>query len=158
MHPDPSASNLAQQHRQGFAASVIRAELLDVTGKRLNMPPTTPGRLAQLAEQLTFNQRVLGSSPKAPTNHFKNLAALVTLLALGWQPRSNHPGGCSVGLYRAKQADLCGGTPRLARGLNGAAGCQLAAVAHDHAHTGCRLRGRGAQISAVSAPAFFSAG
>ena len=31
------------------------------------------GRLAQLAEQLTLNQRVLGSSPSAPTNLFKDL-------------------------------------------------------------------------------------
>ena len=30
-------------------------------------------RIAQLAEQLTLNQRVRGSSPRAPTNHFNNL-------------------------------------------------------------------------------------
>ncbi len=27
------------------------------------------GRIAQLVEQLTLNQRVLGSNPSAPTNH-----------------------------------------------------------------------------------------
>ena len=32
------------------------------------------GRVAQLAEQLTLNQRVRGSSPRAPTNLFKDLA------------------------------------------------------------------------------------
>ena len=32
------------------------------------------GPLAQLAEQLTLNQRVRSSSLRAPTNHFKDLA------------------------------------------------------------------------------------
>jgi hypothetical protein len=32
------------------------------------------GRIAQLVEQLTLNQRVQGSSPCAPTNLFKGLA------------------------------------------------------------------------------------
>ena len=45
---------------------------------RLAMIPADPttaggGRVAQLAEQLTFNQRVLGSSPSAPTNVSKGL-------------------------------------------------------------------------------------
>ena len=31
------------------------------------------GRIAQVVEQLTLNQRVVGSSPTAPTNDFKNL-------------------------------------------------------------------------------------
>jgi hypothetical protein len=31
------------------------------------------GRIAQLVEQLTLNQRVPGSSPGAPTNDFKSL-------------------------------------------------------------------------------------
>jgi hypothetical protein len=31
------------------------------------------GRIAQLVEQLTLNQRVQGSSPCAPTNYFKHL-------------------------------------------------------------------------------------
>jgi hypothetical protein len=33
-----------------------------------------PGRVAHLAEQLTFNQRVLGSSPSAPTKKIKQPA------------------------------------------------------------------------------------
>ena len=31
------------------------------------------GRIAQLVEQLTLNQRVAGSSPAAPTNKIKDL-------------------------------------------------------------------------------------
>src|SRR5215218_3503875 len=34
------------------------------------------GRIAQLVEQLTLNQRVPGSSPGAPTNQFNHLAPL----------------------------------------------------------------------------------
>jgi hypothetical protein len=33
----------------------------------------TQGRVAQLAEHLTFNQRVVGSNPAAPTIFFKGL-------------------------------------------------------------------------------------
>lgn len=36
-------------------------------------PVRHPGRIAQLVEQLTLNQRVQGSSPCAPTNKFKDL-------------------------------------------------------------------------------------
>jgi hypothetical protein len=43
----------------------------------------TGGRIAQLVEQLTLNQRVQGSSPCAPTNSFKDLAA-------GGEVRFNH--------------------------------------------------------------------
>ena len=32
------------------------------------------GRIAQVVEQLTLNQRVVGSSPTAPTKDFKDLA------------------------------------------------------------------------------------
>jgi hypothetical protein len=32
------------------------------------------GRIAQLVEQLTLNQRVVGSNPTAPTNNIKDLA------------------------------------------------------------------------------------
>ncbi|MEA2933850.1 MAG: hypothetical protein QOD74_496 [Variibacter sp.] len=38
------------------------------------------GRIAQLVEQLTLNQRVQGSSPCAPTNLFKDLAGRRTRL------------------------------------------------------------------------------
>ena len=34
------------------------------------------GRLAQLVEQLTLNQRVKGSSPLSPSNLFKDLRAI----------------------------------------------------------------------------------
>ena len=36
---------------------------------------TSSGRIAQLVEQLTLNQRVPGSSPGAPTKLFKHLAS-----------------------------------------------------------------------------------
>ena len=36
------------------------------------------GRIAQLVEQLTLNQRVQGSSPCAPTNKIKDLQELLT--------------------------------------------------------------------------------
>ncbi len=34
------------------------------------------GRLAQLVERLTLNQRVVGSSPTSPTIHFRDLAEI----------------------------------------------------------------------------------
>src|SRR4029078_18723 len=39
-------------------------------------PPglSTSGRIAQVVEQLTLNQRVVGSSPTAPTNQINHLA------------------------------------------------------------------------------------
>ena len=42
------------------------------------MGPWRPGRLAQLVEQLTLNQRVVGSIPTAPTNLFNDLARFST--------------------------------------------------------------------------------
>jgi hypothetical protein len=36
--------------------------------------PSNSGRIAQLVEQLTLNQRVQGSSPCAPTNEIKSLS------------------------------------------------------------------------------------
>ena len=38
------------------------------------------GRIAQLVEQLTLNQRVQGSSPCAPTIEIKDLARIVTVM------------------------------------------------------------------------------
>jgi hypothetical protein len=34
------------------------------------------GRIAQLVEQLTLNQRVVGSNPTAPTNEIKELCSV----------------------------------------------------------------------------------
>ncbi len=43
-----------------------------LTDARLaRFPPRQSGRIAQLVEQLTLNQRVQGSSPCAPTNNFR---------------------------------------------------------------------------------------
>ena len=39
----------------------------------MEIPDRIIGRIAQLVEQLTLNQRVLGSSPSASTNLFNNL-------------------------------------------------------------------------------------
>src|SRR5215469_17942663 len=44
------------------------------------------GRIAQLVEQLTLNQRVQGSSPCAPTNDFNNLARSVSVILTSSQP------------------------------------------------------------------------
>ena len=38
------------------------------------IPAFLGGRIAQLVEQLTLNQRVLGSSPSAPTKEINDLA------------------------------------------------------------------------------------
>ena len=46
-------------------------------------------RVAQLAEQLTFNQRVLGSSPSARTNDFNKLGEFLDPAESEWQPNSN---------------------------------------------------------------------
>ncbi len=47
-----------------------------IAANRPDRRPGLPGRVAQLAEQLTFNQRVLGSSPSAPTS-FKAYAGIL---------------------------------------------------------------------------------
>jgi hypothetical protein len=47
------------------------------------------GRIAQLVEQLTLNQRVQGSSPCAPTRQNKDLAKIIIyIVLLGKQPVS----------------------------------------------------------------------
>jgi hypothetical protein len=43
------------------------------------------GRIAQLVEQLTLNQRVPGSSPGAPTNRFKYLRGFPAVIATSHQ-------------------------------------------------------------------------
>ena len=54
------------------------------------------GRIAQLVEQLTLNQRVLGSNPSAPTNQNENLyAEELSRVSLRWQVR-NGAGVCCV--------------------------------------------------------------
>src|SRR5689334_8060922 len=69
---------------------------------------TRSGRIAQLVEQLTLNQRVPGSSPGAPTNPFKDLAnqaldgsqavrPAISGSCLGWLP-SKPDSGSSAGL------------------------------------------------------------
>jgi hypothetical protein len=48
------------------------------------------GRIAQLVEQLTLNQRVQGSSPCAPTRQNNDLAKIIIyIVLLGKQPVSS---------------------------------------------------------------------
>ena len=42
------------------------------------------GRIAQLVEQLTLNQRVVGSNPTAPTKEIKGLGACFSSLNATW--------------------------------------------------------------------------
>src|SRR5665213_3270647 len=44
------------------------------------------GCIAQLVEQLTLNQRAVGSSPTAPTNRFAPMLSRVGETAIGWLP------------------------------------------------------------------------
>ena len=58
-------------------AGETTAALLDMAGPLCYTTPVPQGnfdsfgRLAQLVEQLTLNQRVVGSSPTSPTNKLK---------------------------------------------------------------------------------------
>ena len=45
------------------------------------------GRIAQLVEQLTLNQRVLGSSPSASTKPFKDLRPILHPFPMGVEGR-----------------------------------------------------------------------
>ena len=75
--------------QMGCIAGQPRAALLQHASLR-GSPASRPGRIAQLVEQLTLNQRVPGSSPGAPTNktrHFsrfrrKCLFILTTFLTM----------------------------------------------------------------------------
>ena len=58
--------------KMGCIAGQPRAALLQHASLR-SSPASRPGRIAQLVEQLTLNQRVPGSSPGAPTNQNKHL-------------------------------------------------------------------------------------
>lgn len=45
--------------------------------RRLWLSGPSSGRIAQLVEQLTLNQRVVGSSPTAPTKAFQELTLIL---------------------------------------------------------------------------------
>src|SRR4029077_12569837 len=69
--------------RAGEGAPTRAPRSLDSPEVLCYRPPPTgdrgrPGRIAQLVEQLTLNQRVQGSSPCAPTNYVKHLAMVET--------------------------------------------------------------------------------
>jgi hypothetical protein len=50
------------------------------------LPDASPkrGRIAQSVEQLTLNQRAVGSSPTAPTNTFNDLYGICVALEALW--------------------------------------------------------------------------
>jgi hypothetical protein len=50
------------------------------------LPDASPkrGRIAQSVEQLTLNQRAVGSSPTAPTNTFNDLDGICVALKALW--------------------------------------------------------------------------
>jgi hypothetical protein len=60
------------QKRSGGCAGQSRIALLHDPAAAASRERHS-GRIAQLVEQLTLNQRVLGSSPSAPTNHINRL-------------------------------------------------------------------------------------
>ena len=53
----------------------VRAKLRHPIDKPQPLWYSGCGRIAQLAEQLTLNQRVRGSSPRAPTIKYNDLAS-----------------------------------------------------------------------------------
>ena len=60
---------------------------LHCRGRLLETAPRWCGRLAQLVEQLTLNQRAVGSNPTAPTNEYHRHPAIEISLAKGWLRR-----------------------------------------------------------------------
>jgi hypothetical protein len=64
-------------------------------------------RVAQPVEHLTFNQRVLGSSPSALTNLFKRLAALEERTADRRRGLSRNPFPLKLRLFRRSGLPLC---------------------------------------------------
>ena len=60
------------------------------------------GRIAQLVEQLTLNQRVLGSNPSAPTKNFRDLEAKSNDLRDLSEPSGNATGNPEAGWLLSK--------------------------------------------------------
>ncbi len=56
-------------------------------------PVVLGGRIAQLVEQLTLNQRVVGSSPTAPTNKFNDLHPCRSVCSCFVSPPGDHRTG-----------------------------------------------------------------
>ena len=78
--PEPHSPPPRSLLRPATARRGRRGQFDPVRGAREPVAPgaeswhiAARGRIAQLAEQLTLNQRVLGSSPSAPTNLLKGL-------------------------------------------------------------------------------------
>ena len=56
---------------------------LHCRGRLVETAPRWCGRLAQLVEQLTLNQRAVGSNPTAPTNDFSKIKDLGISFVIG---------------------------------------------------------------------------
>ena len=70
--PSWAAVSALSTRRTGFAIPRVPSQERQLGGCPLTIGPGFPrglGRIAQLVEQLTLNQRVQGSSPCAPTIH-----------------------------------------------------------------------------------------
>src|SRR3974390_3913619 len=61
-------------HAGQSSAALLTGQRLRRLMRRTAFPGSGSGRIAQLVEQLTLNQRVQGSSPCAPTNIIKYLS------------------------------------------------------------------------------------
>src|SRR6476620_8017025 len=61
------------------------------------LPPHGSGRIAQLVEQLTLNQRVLGSSPSASTIFYRQIKT----------PLKTRPANEEFDIFRVRCEPLC---------------------------------------------------
>jgi hypothetical protein len=74
---DSSILSKTKKNRENLQSKVDQVEI-----KPYYHFTSLSGRLAQLVEQLTLNQRVTGSSPVAPTNIFYDLVVDLTISKL----------------------------------------------------------------------------
>ena len=108
-----------------------------------------PGGIAQSAEQLTFNQCVLGSSPSAPTPYLDPLTAPTTIACgRGASPSSTTPPECAdrVGIVCSSPEDShfrpwFGRVerPRRSQFLGASRGCSERSYAHAQIARHCRF-------------------
>src|SRR6185437_15475811 len=72
----PSRHAAGPRRRIGIAGRPLSRSARQAPPALLYERPPAGGRIAQLVEQLTLNQRVPGSSPGAPTNKIRGLVTL----------------------------------------------------------------------------------
>jgi hypothetical protein len=76
MTPIRERSDQKLWHSQTFSFEEISKNTCQISPpKRIPSAPFVNGSIAQLVEQLTFNQLVLGSSPSRPTNEMLEMEA-----------------------------------------------------------------------------------